>query len=84
MPRPARSVRPWSTTNATLQLVKNHFAGPANQCYKVIIAELDMSPPGDSVAAGYVFAIQARLTETDVLYMFFVACARVSETQVFS
>jgi hypothetical protein len=28
-----------------LRLVQNHFAGPANQCYKVIIAELDLSPP---------------------------------------
>jgi hypothetical protein len=39
----------------TLRLAKNHFAGPANQCYKVIIAELDLNPPGDSAAAGFVF-----------------------------
>jgi len=29
-----------------LRLVKNHFAGPANQCYKAMIEELDVRPPG--------------------------------------
>jgi hypothetical protein len=39
-------------TNVALRLVKNHFAGPANQCYKAIIEELDVRPPG-MAAAGF-------------------------------
>ena len=45
-----------------LRLVKNLFAGPANQCYEVIIAELDLSPPGIAVA-GLFFVVPVQKRE---------------------
>jgi len=35
-----------------LRLAKSYFAGPANHCYNVIIAKLDLNPPGEA-AAGF-------------------------------
>jgi hypothetical protein len=36
-----------------LHLVKNHFADPANQCYKATIAELHIRPPGQDRRGGF-------------------------------
>jgi len=36
-----------------LRLAKNRFAGPANQCYKATIAELDFTRPAEMAAAGF-------------------------------
>src|SRR4029077_8068577 len=42
----------------TVQLVKSYCAGPANQCYKAIIAELDLGPPGAAPRRGFVRLLQ--------------------------
>jgi hypothetical protein len=43
------------------------FAGPANQCYKVIIAELDVRPPGKSPRRAFSFRREHVISKTTEL-----------------
>jgi hypothetical protein len=44
--RPSNSTPSLIDAKKRIATSENRFAGPANQCYKVIIAELDLNPPG--------------------------------------